>query len=157
MGALTFELAARSEDRQVQAVDIQAHPESTPCSAQPPGWGAAGHDFCAVSLSDLMTPWSVIERGSKAASADFVVCFYNPVSRSATATGGGARHPAHTGLPSAGDLRQIGRVEKATPIAIWAVGPAEVDMFCMVMVTRPDPALPASQERPHAPVLPAVA
>ena len=41
-----------------------------------------GHDFCAISLSDLLTPWSVIERRLKAAaSGDFVVAIYNPASQ----------------------------------------------------------------------------
>ncbi|WP_042349362.1 precorrin-3B C(17)-methyltransferase [Bacillus massiliigorillae] len=40
------------------------------------------HDFCHISLSDLMTPWEVIEkRIALAAQADFVVCFYNPRSK----------------------------------------------------------------------------
>ena len=41
-----------------------------------------GHDFCTISLSDLLTPWAQIERRIHAAGAgDFVVAFYNPVSR----------------------------------------------------------------------------
>ncbi|QTF09242.1 precorrin-3B C(17)-methyltransferase [Brenneria izadpanahii] len=40
------------------------------------------HDFCHISLSDLLTPWPVIEkRVVAAAQADFVICFYNPRSR----------------------------------------------------------------------------
>ena len=40
------------------------------------------HDFCHISLSDLLTPWSVIEKRIVAAGeADFVICFYNPRSR----------------------------------------------------------------------------
>ena len=40
------------------------------------------HDFCHISLSDLLTPWAVIEkRIIAAAQADFVICFYNPRSR----------------------------------------------------------------------------
>lgn len=40
------------------------------------------HDFCHISLSDLLTPWPVIkQRVIAAAQADFVVCFYNPRSR----------------------------------------------------------------------------
>lgn len=40
-----------------------------------------GHDFCAISLSDLLTPWSVIERRIRAAAeADFVIALYNPAS-----------------------------------------------------------------------------
>ncbi|MEM8502747.1 MAG: precorrin-3B C(17)-methyltransferase [Cyanobacteria bacterium P01_D01_bin.1] len=43
------------------------------------------HDFCAISLSDLMTPWAVIEkRLAAAAQADFVVALYNPRSRTRT-------------------------------------------------------------------------
>lgn len=40
------------------------------------------HDFCQISLSDLMTPWSIIEKRIKMASdADFVICIYNPRSK----------------------------------------------------------------------------
>ena len=40
------------------------------------------HDFCLISLSDLLTPWEKIEkRLLNAAEADFVVCLYNPSSR----------------------------------------------------------------------------
>ena len=40
-----------------------------------------GHDMCIISLSDLMTPWEVIERRIKAAATgDFVTAVYNPKS-----------------------------------------------------------------------------
>jgi cobalt-precorrin 5A hydrolase/precorrin-3B C17-methyltransferase len=40
-----------------------------------------GHDHCAISLSDLLTPWEVVRRRVRAAAeGDFVVCFYNPRS-----------------------------------------------------------------------------
>jgi cobalt-precorrin 5A hydrolase/precorrin-3B C17-methyltransferase len=40
------------------------------------------HDFCAISLSDLLTPWPVIERRlTAAAAADFVIALYNPRSQ----------------------------------------------------------------------------
>lgn len=43
------------------------------------------HDFCAISLSDLLTPWAVIEtRLTAAAQADFVVALYNPKSQTRT-------------------------------------------------------------------------
>ena len=54
----------------------------------PAGGGAAVlgapliHDFCLISLSDLLTPWEKIEaRLLAAAQADFVVCLYNPSSK----------------------------------------------------------------------------
>lgn len=41
-----------------------------------------GHDFAVVSLSDLLTPWDVIEKRLRAAaSADFAICLYNPSSK----------------------------------------------------------------------------
>jgi precorrin-3B C17-methyltransferase len=41
-----------------------------------------GHDFCVISLSDLMTPWEVIEKRLVcAAEGDFAICLYNPASR----------------------------------------------------------------------------
>lgn len=41
-----------------------------------------GHDFCAISLSDNLKPWELIERRlAAAASAGFVVALYNPISR----------------------------------------------------------------------------
>ena len=41
-----------------------------------------GHDFCVISLSDLLTPWEVIEKRLQcAADADFALCLYNPASK----------------------------------------------------------------------------
>ena len=41
-----------------------------------------GHDFCAISLSDLLTPWEIIEKRLRAAAhGDFVVALYNPRSK----------------------------------------------------------------------------
>jgi cobalt-precorrin 5A hydrolase/precorrin-3B C17-methyltransferase len=41
-----------------------------------------GHDFCTISLSDLLTPWPIIERRLQAAAwGDFVIAFYNPRSQ----------------------------------------------------------------------------
>lgn len=40
-----------------------------------------GHDFCVISLSDLLTPWSLIEKRLRcAAQGDFALCLYNPAS-----------------------------------------------------------------------------
>lgn len=44
-----------------------------------------GHDFCVISLSDLLTPWEVIERRLEcAALGDFSICIYNPASKKRT-------------------------------------------------------------------------
>lgn len=65
------------------------------------------NDFCAISLSDLLTPWPVIEhRLGAAAQADFVVALYNPRSQTRTA-----------GLQRAIDIFRQGRSPE-TPVAI---------------------------------------
>lgn len=44
-----------------------------------------GHDFCVISLSDLLTPWELIEKRLRcAATGDFIVCLYNPRSHKRT-------------------------------------------------------------------------
>ncbi|QIE46937.1 precorrin-3B C(17)-methyltransferase [Pseudohalocynthiibacter aestuariivivens] len=88
MGALVFELLDRGP--QEMGVSDAAHRVDVICS---PGvsalQGAAaragaplGHDFCTISLSDLLTPRADILRRLKAAAeGDFVIAFYNPVSK----------------------------------------------------------------------------
>ena len=65
------------------AVDIEVVPGISAMQAAASRVGAMlGHDFCTISLSDLLTPWPVIEqRLHGAGSGDFVVSFYNPVSK----------------------------------------------------------------------------
>lgn len=64
-------------------VEIQVVPGVTAALSGGAVLGAPlGHDFCAVSLSDLLTPWEVIEkRLMVAAQGDFVLCLYNPSSK----------------------------------------------------------------------------
>ncbi|SLN58951.1 Precorrin-3B C(17)-methyltransferase [Roseovarius litorisediminis] len=88
MGALVFELLDRGPDE--HGVSDAAHRVEVICS---PGvsalQGAAaragaplGHDFCTISLSDLLTPRDdIIRRLHAAATGDFVIAFYNPVSK----------------------------------------------------------------------------
>ncbi|MDP6459474.1 MAG: precorrin-3B C(17)-methyltransferase [Candidatus Hydrothermarchaeota archaeon] len=63
--------------------DIEVVPGITAASAASALLGAPlGHDFAVLSLSDLLTPWSVIEkRLEEAAKGDFCVVLYNPRSR----------------------------------------------------------------------------
>jgi cobalt-precorrin 5A hydrolase/precorrin-3B C17-methyltransferase len=66
------------------SIDVEVVPGVTAAVAAAALLGAPlGHDHCAISLSDLLTPWEVIhQRITAAAEGDFVVCFYNPRSRS---------------------------------------------------------------------------
>ncbi|MDB5653037.1 MAG: precorrin-3B C(17)-methyltransferase [Tardiphaga sp.] len=64
-------------------LDIQVQPGVSAMQAAAARLGAPlGHDFCAISLSDNLKPWSIIERRLKAAAdGDFVIALYNPASK----------------------------------------------------------------------------
>lgn len=64
-------------------VDVVAVPGITASQAAASLLGSPlGHDHCSISLSDLLTPWEVIERRAEAAAiGDFVVSLYNPRSK----------------------------------------------------------------------------
>jgi cobalt-precorrin 5A hydrolase/precorrin-3B C17-methyltransferase len=82
LATLVFELIERARKPAWARIAVQVMPGISAMQAAAARAGAPlGHDFCAVSLSDLLTPWPVIERRLKAAAAgDFVVALYNPVS-----------------------------------------------------------------------------
>lgn len=98
-----------------------------------------GHDFCIISLSDLMTPWEKIERRIEAAaSADFVTAIYNPKSE-------GRYWQLHrlkeifrqyrSPENPVGFVRQAGRDEQEIKITTIAdFDPEEVDMFTIVII-----------------------
>ncbi|MBF0218429.1 MAG: precorrin-3B C(17)-methyltransferase [Gammaproteobacteria bacterium] len=82
MAGPTFEhLLQQGWDRQ-SGVTVEVVPGTTALSAAAALVGAPlTHDFCAISLSDLLTPWAVIARRLEAAAAaDFVINLYNPKS-----------------------------------------------------------------------------
>jgi len=83
MATLVFELIERGEDPAWKRCEIVVAPGISAVQAAAARIGAPlGHDFCCVSLSDLLTPWPTIERRLRAAAeGDFVVAFYNPVSQ----------------------------------------------------------------------------
>ncbi len=88
MGALVMELLDRPEEQggvsaAARRVGLTHAPGISALQAASARAGALlGHDFCAISLSDLLTRREAIERRLRAAAeGDFVVAFYNPVSR----------------------------------------------------------------------------
>jgi cobalt-precorrin 5A hydrolase / precorrin-3B C17-methyltransferase len=83
MAAAVFEALDVTEDARWKAVDLRIVPGISAAMATAAKAGAPlGHDFCMLSLSDNLKPWSVIEqRLEHAAAADFVMAFYNPISR----------------------------------------------------------------------------
>lgn len=98
-----------------------------------------GHDFCVISLSDLLTPWEKIERRIEAAAvADFVTAVYNPKSE--------GRYwqlyrlkEIFLGQRSAttpvGYVRQAGREEQVVTVTtLGEFDPEQVDMFTVVLI-----------------------
>ncbi|MDU1903988.1 MAG: precorrin-3B C(17)-methyltransferase [Dysgonomonas sp.] len=98
-----------------------------------------GHDFCIISLSDLMTPWDRIEkRIEAAASADFVTAVYNPKSN--------GRYwqlyrlvelflKEHSPETPVGYVRQAGREEQEVKVTtLGEFDPEEIDMFTIVII-----------------------
>ncbi len=83
MAAAVLEALDDTRDPQWAAVDLRVEPGISASLATAAQAGAPlGHDFCAISLSDNLKPWDVIEtRLRHAAQADLVMAFYNPISR----------------------------------------------------------------------------
>ncbi len=87
MGALVFELLDRGPDQMgvsdaARRVEVLCSPGVSALQGAAARAGAPlGHDFCAISLSDLLTPRAdIVKRLRAAAEGDFVIAFYNPVS-----------------------------------------------------------------------------
>ena len=98
-----------------------------------------GHDFCAISLSDLLTPWEVIEKRIKAAiTGDFVTAIYNPKSH--------GRYWQIYRLQElflkwrspetpVGYVRQAGRDEQEVKITtLGDFNPEDIDMFTVILI-----------------------
>ncbi len=82
MAGLVFEVLREIGWQRGQSPELRIVPGMTALNSCASLVGAPlGHDFCAISLSDLLTPWPVIARRIEAAAAaDFVVGLYNPAS-----------------------------------------------------------------------------
>ena len=98
-----------------------------------------GHDLCIISLSDLMTPWEVIERRIKSAAiGDFVTAIYNPKSH--------GRFwqlyrlvelflQERSAETPVGYVRQAGREEQEIKLTtLGAFDPEDVDMFTVILI-----------------------
>jgi precorrin-3B C17-methyltransferase len=136
MASLMLEvLDARRED-----VEVEIVPGITAaCSAAAVLGAPLAHDFAVVSLSDLLTPWSAIEkRLVSATEADFVLCLYNPASRSRS---GHLRRACEAimkerggGTPS-GWVRNAGRGGQTHKIlTLSELREEKLDMLCTVVV-----------------------
>jgi precorrin-3B C17-methyltransferase len=82
MAAAVFEVVDK-DPAFANGIDIRVEPGVTAMLAAAARIGAPlGHDFCAISLSDNLKPWTTIEKRLRlAAEADFVIALYNPASK----------------------------------------------------------------------------
>lgn len=118
-----------------------------------------GNDFCVISLSDNLKPWSVIEkRVALAAEADFAMAFYNPVSRArpwqlGAAIDQVARHRAPNTPVVIGTA--IGRADESLTLTdLGAFSPDQADMRTLVIIgasTTRRVAAPDGRDRVYTP------
>ena len=144
MAALVYELLEARGDRAVsdaaRRVAVEAHPGISAFQAASAAAGALmGHDFCCISLSDLLTPREeIIKRLDGAARADFVTALYNPRSARRTDLIGEAKarflahRPPSTPVVVASNLGRPGQSVRVVPLKDF--DPAEVDMLTMVLI-----------------------
>ena len=140
MASLVFEMLDGAGDAAWKAIEITVAPGISALQAAAARAGAPlGHDFCAISLSDLLTPWPVIERRLEAAAeGDFVVALYNPVSkrrREALPKARDillARRPAATPVIIARNLGRPG--ESVRRVELAALEVEDVDMLTLLII-----------------------
>jgi len=160
MGALVYELLDRGpEALGVSAAARRVEVISTPGVSALQGAAARagaplGHDFCAISLSDLLTPREdIVKRLKAAAEGDFVIAFYNPVSKRRRTLLAEARdillkhRPADTPVMLASNL---GRPTEAVRyVRLDALEVDDVDMLTVVLVGSSNSKLAALGEGPR--------
>jgi cobalt-precorrin 5A hydrolase/precorrin-3B C17-methyltransferase len=140
LAALVFEVLDHDDNPAWNRVAVAVSPGVSAFQAAAARIGApTGHDFCAISLSDLLTPWPQIERRLKAAAAgDFVVALYNPVSKRRRTHLAAARDILLTGRAPDTPVvlaRNLGRDgESIEVIRLDALEPARADMLTLVLV-----------------------
>ncbi|MDR9861779.1 precorrin-3B C(17)-methyltransferase [Pseudomonas baetica] len=140
MAAAVLEALHESDDPAWHSVDLEILPGVSASLATAAQAGAPlGHDFCVMSLSDNLKPWSIIEkRLDLAAEADLALAFYNPISRARPWQLGRAleivaqhRTPA-TPVVLGRDIGRPGQTLRTTTLGALTVD--QVDMRTMVLI-----------------------
>ena len=140
MASAVLEALHESTDPQWHSVDLEILPGVSASLATAAQAGAPlGHDFCVMSLSDNLKPWSIIEKRLDLASeADLALAFYNPISRSRPWQLGVAldivrRHRTpQTPVVLGRDIGRPGQTLRVTTLG--ELTPDQVDMRTMVLV-----------------------
>jgi len=140
LATLVFELMDRQNNAAWNRIDVSVEPGVSAIQAAAARVGAPiGHDFCLISLSDLLTPWEDIERRLRAAAeGDFVVGLYNPVSKRRRHQLEIARDTLLTGRPPETPViiaRNLGRATESTEvITLDELTPDHADMLTLVLI-----------------------
>lgn len=140
LATLAFELLDREQKPDWNRIAIAVEPGVSAIQAAAARMGAPiGHDFCLISLSDLLTPWKEIERRLKAAAdGDFVVGLYNPVSKRRRHQLEVARDTLSTARPPETPVilaRNLGRpTETTNVITLGELTPDHADMLTLVLI-----------------------
>ncbi|WP_454845167.1 precorrin-3B C(17)-methyltransferase [Pseudomonas farris] len=140
MAAAVLEALHESTDPAWHSVDLEILPGVSASLATAAQAGAPlGHDFCVMSLSDNLKPWSIIEkRLDLAAEADLALAFYNPISRSRPWQLGRAleivaqHRTPETPVVLGRDIGRPGQTLRVTTLG--ALTPEQVDMRTMVLI-----------------------
>ena len=140
MAAAVIEALHESSDPAWHQVDLQILPGVSASLATAAQAGAPlGHDFCVMSLSDNLKPWSIIEqRLDLASQADLALAFYNPISRARPWQLGRAleivaqHRNAETPVVLGRDIGRPGQTLRVTTLG--QLTPEQVDMRTMVLI-----------------------
>ena len=140
MAAAVLEALHESADPAWHSVDLEILPGVSASLATAAQAGAPlGHDFCVMSLSDNLKPWSIIEkRLDLAAKADLALAFYNPISKARPWQLGhaleivGQHRTAQTPVVLGRDIGRPGQTLRVTTLG--ALTPEQVDMRTMVLI-----------------------
>lgn len=140
LASIVFELIAREQRTDWGRVRVEVIPGISAMQAAAAKLGAPlGHDFCAISLSDLLTPWELIERRlATAAQGDFVVALYNPRSarrRDQLARARDILLASRASETPVALARNLGRVGESIALTtLGALDPAQADMLTLVLI-----------------------
>jgi len=140
MAAAVLEALHESDDPAWHSVDLEILPGVSASLATAAQAGAPlGHDFCVMSLSDNLKPWSIIEkRLDLAAEADLALAFYNPISKARPWQLGRAleivaqHRTSETPVVLGRDIGRPGQTLRTTTLG--ALTPDQVDMRTMVLI-----------------------
>jgi cobalt-precorrin 5A hydrolase / precorrin-3B C17-methyltransferase len=140
MAAAVIEALHESSDPAWHQVDLEILPGVSASLATAAQAGAPlGHDFCVMSLSDNLKPWSIIEqRLDLASQADLALAFYNPISRARPWQLGRAleivaqHRSAETPVVLGRDIGRPGQTLRV--ITLGQLTPEQVDMRTMVLI-----------------------